>query len=139
MKYVHCTERHDPDAGTYGDCMRACIASIMDRDSEEVPHFADGGVSADEAMSHMRDWLHHTGHAPFIAGYPGDIFLSDLLTMHAALNPDSLYVLFGGTGSGDHCVVCRGGEIIWNPAWTGGRIGQPLSNGTWQVLVVGRV
>lgn len=31
---------HDPENGQHGDCMRACIASILDLPREEVPHFA---------------------------------------------------------------------------------------------------
>lgn len=135
----YCTVQHDPERGQYGDCLRACIASIMDLDTADVPHFADGGVDGDKAMARLRLWLNKHGFAPFIAAWPGEITLSDLLQMHQTLNPDSVYVLFGGTGSGDHCVVCRGGEIVHNPSWGGSHVIGPLSNGTWQALVVGRV
>jgi hypothetical protein len=38
---------HLPDQGQHGDCMRACIASLLDLPIADVPHFAqidaDGG------------------------------------------------------------------------------------------------
>ena len=139
MRYEHCLVRHDPANGTYGDCLRACVASIMDMDSQHVPHFADAGADATVAMRWMGEWLRTYECAPFIVAYPGDISLAELLDMHRTINPDSVYILFGGTGGGDHCVVCRGGQVIHNPAWIGSRIIGPLSNDTWQVLIVGRV
>lgn len=137
MRGVPTTVPHDPANGTYGDCLRTCIASILERD--DVPHFAEGGPHPDLAMQRMRAWMNMSSYAPFIVAYPGDVTLDELLDMQRQLNPDSLYVLFGNTGTGDHCVVCRGGEIVWNPSWPGSRIVGPLSNGTWQVLIVGRV
>lgn len=138
MTPTHCRVKHDPANGTYGDCLRACVATILDRPPETVPHFADAGVGSEEAYQAMRDWMGPQGLAPFIIAYPGDIERADLLEMMRLLNPASAYILFGNTGSGDHCVVCVGGQIVHNPAWYGGTITGPLSNGTWQVLVVGR-
>lgn len=139
MQPTHCRVPHDPPH-SYGDCLRACIATIMDREPRCVPHFADNGVSGDEAMAAMRSWLITLGYAPFLAAWPGDIPLADLLDMMRILNPGSTYVLFGGTvGGADHCVVCQGGQVVHNPAWYGATVVGPLSNGTWQVLVVGRV
>jgi hypothetical protein len=66
--------------------------------------------------------------------------MADLLEMQGALNPSSIYVLFGSvSGGGDHCVVCEGGSIVHNPAWHGCDLIGPMSNGTWQLLVLGRV
>lgn len=129
--------KHDPPH-SYGDCLRACIATVMDVQIETVPHFAADGVDGDVAMARVREYL--SPMAPFIVAWPGDIALADLLDMMKLLNPQSTYILFGGTNDGgDHCVVCQGGKIVHNPAWYGCSIVGPLSNGTWQVLVVGRV
>lgn len=140
MTPVMCRVKHDPDNDSYGDCLRACIATVLDLTADEVPHFADHGRSSKAAFDFMRTWAGDHRLAPFIVAYPGEIALSDLLDMHATLNPASTYILFGGVADGgDHCVVCEGGHISFNPAWYGSRIVGPLSNGTWQVLVMGRM
>jgi hypothetical protein len=36
-------------------------------------------------------------------------------------------------------VVCRGGEIVHNPAWYGCRIVGPASVGHWQIVVLVRL
>lgn len=136
MRCVPTTVEHDPANGSYGDCLRACVASVMDLDGGAVPHFAGYG---DAAFTRMRNWMTYHQSTPFIVAYPGDVTLDELLEMQSQMNPDSVYILFGGTGSGDHCVVCKGGEIVWNPSWPGSKITGPLSNDTWQVLIVGRV
>jgi hypothetical protein len=41
MKKVDQSVLHDPENGKYGDCQRACIASLLELDIEEVPHFAE--------------------------------------------------------------------------------------------------
>lgn len=139
MQPVHCQVKHDPP-NSYGDCLRACIATVLDMDPQEVPHFADGGASGDEAMWWLRGWAKTHGLAPFITAFPGDVSMADLLEMQRTVNPDSVYVLFGGTsGGGDHCVVCKGGEVVHNPAWYHSSLVGPLSNGTWQILVMGRL
>ena len=139
MTPTHCITKHNPPH-TYGDCLRACVATILDFDALDVPNFADGGVDADAAFAHMRLWLSPMSLAPFITAYPGEHNMVDLLEMQGALNPTSVYVLFGSvSGGGDHCVVCEGGSIVHNPAWHGCDLVGPMSNGTWQLLVLGRV
>jgi hypothetical protein len=139
MTPTHCITKHNPPH-TYGDCMRACVATILDMPTADLPNFADGGVDADSAFAEMRRWLLLIGLAPFITAYPGEHSMADLLEMQGALNPSSIYVLFGSTNSGgDHCVVCEGGSIVHNPAWYGCDLIGPMSNGTWQLLVLGRV
>lgn len=41
--------RHDPDAGTYGDCWRACIATVTGTPIDEVPHFVGDHYDEDQA------------------------------------------------------------------------------------------
>ena len=41
MKPIPQTILHDPADGRFGDCLRACIASILEMDSESIPNFAE--------------------------------------------------------------------------------------------------
>lgn len=138
MKPVHCRVRHDPEAGSYGDCLRACVASILEIDPpEQVPHFLENGGSGDEAFERLRNWLKTIGYGPFIAAHPGDVSLDELLAQMGALHPDLHYMLFGGVEGGDHVVVCKGGKIVWNPSWTSCRIIGPAGGGEqWQIVVL---
>jgi hypothetical protein len=37
---------HAPENGIWGDCMRACIASLLDLPIIDVPHFFEGGCES---------------------------------------------------------------------------------------------
>lgn len=41
--------RHDVEAGTYGDCWRACIATVTQTPLEHVPHFVGDHFDEDQA------------------------------------------------------------------------------------------
>lgn len=58
MKPVEQTiTKHDPENGQYGDCFRACIASVLHLNIEEVPHFADKTETFKEAMVPCQEFL----------------------------------------------------------------------------------
>lgn len=143
MTPAMCRVKHDPENNQYGDCVRACVASIMDMDAEAVPHFFDNIDSSDEAgriraNNHMREWLAGHGHALFQAHYPGSVARDELFAMMEVVNPGVHYILCGSVGLGDHCVVCRGGKIVHNPAWLAMDIIGPCSYGAWSVMVIAR-
>jgi hypothetical protein len=138
MVPVVCRVKHDPDAGTYGDCLRACVASIMELDAEDVPHFADGDPSGPDVFDQLRQWLNARDYFPFFMGLSGDISLSELLAQQGELHPEIYYILTGNVGDGDHCVVCKGGAIVHNPSWIASPLTGPPSNGFWNILVLMR-
>lgn len=134
MTPVQCRVPHRPEEGKYGDCIRACVASLLELDAEAVPHFAEDNPSGELMMDRMRLWLKGRGLAPFITGY-GDCSISQLLEDMEDRHPDVHYMLFGGTGEGDHVVIAKGGAIVHNPAWVGCRLIGPGSTGYFQVIV----
>ena len=137
MTPVYCSLKHNPDAGIYGDCLRACVATILDRSIDTVPHFFNDGCDANTANVRLRIWLDQYGYKPFFCGYPGDVTFAGLLDMMADINPTTHYILYGrDEGDGDHVVVCRGGKMVHNPAWVPGPLIGPGSHGFWTVLVI---
>ena len=50
MTPTHCITKHNPPH-SYGDCLRACVATILDFDALDVPNFADAGVDADAQVA----------------------------------------------------------------------------------------
>lgn len=106
MRPRFCEVLHNPPT-SYGDCIRACVATMIDRD--DVPHvFDDTNHRAGWAC--LRSYL--ASHGKFIAlfaiGHDHGEFMG-------AENDGVPYLLLGGSSHGDHAVVCRSGEVIHNP------------------------
>lgn len=115
MTPVYCAVRHDPENGTYGDCLRACVASVLDLSSSDVPHFFHDNCDAETGTGRMRDYLKSQGFAAFFTAYPDDMSFDDLVTNTGVMNPGAVYLVFGDTNGGAHVVVCQDGEVIHNP------------------------
>lgn len=133
---VHCTVKHDPEAGTYGDCLRACIASVVGLSSDKVPHFFDDNCDVETANARVRHWMTTYLYAPFWVSFPGDMPLTELQNMMAVLNPDVYYILYCSCGGGDHVVICKGDKIVHNPSWINEPIDGPGSHGVWTILTI---
>lgn len=134
----HCIVKHDPP-DTYGDCLRAAIASILDCERiEDVPHFLRDGDD-ERAQVELREWLISRGVRPFLTGLHGTVTLDEIFTTMVNNNPDIDYLLFCQCGSGDHVVVCRNDQVTHNPAWDNAAVIGPKSDGYWIVMVMVRI
>jgi len=52
------TTRHDPAAGTFGNCMQATLASLLELPIDQVPHFlADGTTDGNVFCQRLNEWL----------------------------------------------------------------------------------
>jgi hypothetical protein len=139
MTPVHCRNRHDPENGKYGDCLRACVASVLDVDYDAVPHFFETNADVSTMTNGLRDYLATVGYAPFYVSYSGAVSRDDLLSMIGENAPNATYILFVGLAGGtDHAVVCQGGAVVHNPQWYPIPIVGPPSSGDWIVLLVTR-
>lgn len=137
---VVCRVKHDADVGTYGDCVRACVASIMELDAEAVPHFYHDNCDGGTGFDRINAFVGQHGLATFTTAYSGDDTLAELLATMGEQNPTAVYMLFGRTASGgSHVVVCRGGQIVHDPAWSRSPLIAPTSAGCWIVMVLARV
>lgn len=133
---VLCRTRHQPP-DSYGDCVRACVATILNLDAEAVPHFVHDGCDGTEMQERLRSYLATRSLAPFWAHYPGDAPLAEVLDIVGSQNPNVPYLLYGHTGEGDHVVVCVGGEIVHDPNWYRVGFKKCASWGAWTVMVIG--
>jgi hypothetical protein len=135
----HCIVRHNPP-DTFGDCLRAAVASILDIDkTTDVPHFLRHG-DAERATEELRAYLllEHRLRL-FATMFDASASLEDVFAQMKNINPDVDYLLFCQCGgSGDHVVCCRNDEMTHNPAWDNAAISGPLSDGTWQIMVMVR-
>jgi hypothetical protein len=58
MKPVMQSIEHDPSAGLIGDCFRACVASVLELELNEVPHFCE---SWDNWYALFQEWVTDRG------------------------------------------------------------------------------
>ena len=122
-----CKVAHNPPH-TYGDCISACIATLIDRD--DVPHTYDG-VSAIKAWSDIRDYLK-------IQGKSLVLFQDDQpFESMAANNPGVPYILLCRTAHADHAVVCKNDVVIHDPSVIASEIVGAHSIGSYIVGVIG--
>lgn len=120
--------KHDPPE-TFGDCLRACIASLLDVESPlDVPNFAENG---EHPVFKCQEWLCERDMRLFLTQFPASASASEVMGGVSALNPNTHYLLF----SADHVVICRDNKIVHDPAWYKVALKQPTDAWTVGVLV----
>lgn len=138
MIAYHCIVKHDPP-NSYGDCLRACIASITNAEKiDDVPHFYRDGDD-ERAQIEFRHWLWMTHNIrPFYVAMPSSVSLEDIFAMMTGVNTDVEYLLFCQCSGGDHVVICRNDAMTHNPSWDNASISGPCENGFWVIVVMVR-
>lgn len=142
MKPVNQIIQHNPPE-TWGDCYRACVASILELSCEDVPHvYADGEV--DGARKRMRKFLNSLGWFVVEFGwnvsddYSNAQFFKDMRNM---IDPE-LYFIVSGRGSfgGKHCVVYKSGRPVHDPQSQIARHLKPDNSGSndYEIVVIGK-
>lgn len=116
MKPEICMTKHDPDNGFYGDCVRACVASILELDSADVPHFFATN-DPNKAHADMRHWLALKGYVPAYIVLDDKPELKEVLSYMVDHYGSREFMLFCGTNTGEHCVIGQNGKIAHDPAW----------------------
>jgi hypothetical protein len=110
--------RHDPDNGVFGDCYRTCLAMLLGLPRDDVPHYVttmDPDAWKETVQPKYDSWLSDRGLIEVAIAYACD--LDTLLSLYELMNPKAHYMLTGKSGTGcNHVVVCRGGEIVCDPA-----------------------
>lgn len=110
-----------------GDCFRTCVACLLDKTPEEVPHFFD--KSNDKPYEKMREWLR---------GIDLDIAFIPVWDVSPALMrtvaPGLYYILCGRSSDGEnHAIIGCNGETVFDPSWTDVGISQPLDNDEYYI------
>ena len=130
---VICRNGGDGSNGEYGDCLRACIASIIEKPSEDVPHFYHDGCDGETGMKRVRDYLDTLNYAPVFTSMSGSWSFEFALKVSGESVSGCHYLLFGE----GHVVVCKDGEVVHDPAWVKSvpRLKKPVNN-DWIIMVV---
>ncbi len=129
--------RHEPPT-TFGDCFRACVASILELDINTVPHFHSDGCQDDgEITDRLNDWLFSEHELlKWAYAYPGSVPLADVMHYTGLNNPELHWILHGRTASGEaHAVICHGSVMVHDPSpWQTGGIVEPYEN-AWSIII----
>lgn len=129
MKPDICRVKNDPP-NSYGDCIRACIASLLELETTEVPHFVRDGCAPEVTYQRIRDWLKDRGLVPMLSGFAASATPDDILEFMGTTNPGVYYILM----SADHAVVCCDDKIVHDPAWVRARLVPPSD--MWITMVL---
>lgn len=137
MRKTYSTVNHEPPH-TYGDCFRACVASLLETD---VPHVLHDNCSADRQRQRIDVWLKPRGLA-FLefpigaADLKAALKYGDTLTQWSGIH----YMLSGLTHRDTgHYIVCRGGQVAHNPT-PGIKIVKPFNEGVfWMGIIADRL
>ena len=113
---------HLPKKGIYGDCLRTCLACILDKPLDDIPNFMEGikrgGLNSTmQVLDKNREWLSKENKTLFF-------FIIPVQTQDAALsyighfNSTNRWILNGGTKDKgiNHSVCCYGNKIEHDPA-----------------------
>ena len=133
--------KHDPATGTYGDCHRACIASILELPRHAVPHFLEDNCSAGVFHARVEAFLRSVGFRQFSAAYTAseDVSVGDFLKSicrHSHSLMDTFFILGVRSPAGcGHSVVCRGLEVVWDPTYAEKPAYLPLDGHYWITIL----
>lgn len=113
-------------AEPYGDCWRACIATIVGEPIADVPNFMhlSGEVkpTADEGLELTRQWLAPRGLGLFETYCSANWTLAELLKTFSQPNPGVPIIICGYsvTDPDDgHAVIAMDGVVIHDPSGAG--------------------
>lgn len=121
--------KHSPP-DSYGDCLRACIASIIECEPTAIPHpGARGEDHWQDEIKKMDSWLAERGYWTF-----GIMLRNEDLALYQDF-ASGYYILGGRSPRAPHFVVAKGREIVHDPHPDGGGlVADP--DGTWNMMFV---
>lgn len=114
MMFHQQNTKHNPPE-SYGDCMRTCVACLLDRDPANVPNWFDPGQIDDrfapDPWVNMEEWLIDAGYCSVKIAVPDQ--LAEVSNYMGIMNPGLLHILMGN----EHAVIACGGNILHDPSW----------------------
>lgn len=127
---------HMPGRGQYGDCHRAVMASLFEIPISDVPYFNEDGPGADRFDARVSAWLAERNLSSVTFPLQGSI--QSVLEGVAKCCPSAFWMLSGTSRGGlDHMVICRGAEVVHDPAPAIKGLAGPCTNGFyWATFLV---
>ena len=105
---------HDPEKNQFGDCFRACIATLLDIPIDDVPNFAEPWDKF--FLNRCRAFLKPLGYGYYEHALLGEYTIKQCLKYMADQNANMYYIFVGGTETGtNHAVVCLNDAVVHDP------------------------
>lgn len=108
-----------PDGGWVtlpGNCMQASVASLLELELDEVPHFLTLGNNWVEDQALLRWWLWGRGLDALCLSTNQVGFVYTDQGLPHAISPTTYYLVEGDGPRGHrHMCVGRAGEVAWDP------------------------
>lgn len=125
MKFIKCLEADD--------CIRACIASLVEANPLTIPNWFGNGADAKQAWEECRVYLKTTHKLDIVhVGIPApdeQFELHHLLAAMGEANPGVAFMVTGIGQSRAHMVIARDGAIVHDPSWTNSGLTAPIDGG----------
>lgn len=129
---------HNPPISV-GDCHRTALGCLLDVEPQDVPHFAEiywneEKLQTFEEKRHVREWLEGFGVSEVTYGFQCHSYedIRNLMKLQANVNgEDIVYMLIGKSNIGNHVVICRGAEFLWDPSPSNDFIVAPVDDCIW--------
>ena len=123
MEYHLQLLEHKPDEGQNGDCLRTCIACLLDKLPAEVPHFMEGYKVGNLTLPYyekVNQYLMNYGLVFTDIPVTGEKTLKQILAWAGVHTSGSRYMLTGTSELGfGHIVICKGDRIEHDPSGNG--------------------
>lgn len=125
--------RHNPEAGTWGDCHRTAYAMLLNIPRDDVPHVFDNDRPLAEGLAIMKDFLRGRNLAEVALPVSGDCNPEQILEQWKRYAPGVPFILGGMSSNGtNHSVaVCEG--VIYDPALDDSGIVGPCDDGYYWI------
>jgi hypothetical protein len=140
MTPIKTTVAHDPANGTYGDCFRAVMASLLDLPITDVPHFFEtGNRDIQASWTAVDTFLALRGLAWSETHFNGKAVptVRWMLESIKFMYRDTYIVLCGLSRRGNnHAVIVLNGEVVADPSADNTGIIGPATNGFYTVGVI---
>jgi hypothetical protein len=136
MIYRKQLSHHDPDSGIIGDCFRTCIGCLLDLEPQDVPHWSqefwdNSNLVPKVEQLAILEWLERQGYTLLQLPCMGENF-KILAQQIEHISGNLLYIVSGtGTSGGEHVVIYKGSEMLWDPSPTGGGLTGPGIQGVY--------
>ena len=112
MQFHHQLTKHNPPE-SYGDCVRTCLACLLDKEPRDVPNLFKDVEDTQLAWERTEEWLRSEGYILFVLQIVGPI--ESYFQWIKEFNPNILHILLGN----NHAVIACNGKILHDPSWTG--------------------
>ena len=144
MKFHKMRIKHNPPE-SYGDCHRAALASLLNLDYEDVPHFMHGlGPNDGVLFNKLQDaFLRSINLASITIPFgnvedPLSCTIDLVLKWCENASPGTSYLLGGESDRNvGHTIVCGQGKMLHDPHLDNSGLVGPMRDGFWWITYIG--